>query len=175
LLSKEYTKLSENFIRSEDTMKMVLTENGWVQKKENIIEEMRQTLPLSTSYIVDMPRIKESIKNMEFTKGKTMSVGIGAMALGVAGATVDGGAGIFWKTFMTYIFPYLMDIAKVYCAIQIARAFYEERRGGRDSGTGIGAFVTYGKWYLLFALTPWAVELVDQLGGKMLTELRGGM
>lgn len=84
----------------------------------------------------------------------------------------DVGAGIFWGTFMKYIFPYMLDIAKVFCAIKITQAFYQERRGGRDGGTGLEAVVTYGKWYMLFALTPWAVELLDELGVKMLSDLR---
>jgi hypothetical protein len=155
-------------------MKMILSENGqWVEKKKNIIEEMRQTLPLSTSYIVDMPSIKESIKNMDFIKGKngkSYSIAIPTLALGVA----TGGSGVFWDAFMTYIFPWMLDIAKVFCAIKIAQAFYQERRGGRDEGTGFGALVTYGKWYLVFWLIPWGVELIDQIGGKMLNELRNG-
>lgn len=95
--------------------------------------------------------------------------------LAVATATSDfQGAGIFWDAFMKYLFPYLLDIAKVFCAIKIAQAFYQERRGGRDSGTGMEAVVTYGKWLLLFHLLPWGVELVDQLGVKMLSDLKGG-
>lgn len=86
-----------------------------------------------------------------------------------SGVIVDG---IFWDAFMKYIFPYMLDIAKVFCAIKIAQAFYQERRGGREGGTGIEAIVTYGKFYLLFALLPWAVELLDELGTKMLSDLR---
>ena len=97
---------------------------------------------------------------------------IGVMAVGNAIANTSG-AGIFWDTFMTYIFPWMIDIAKVFCAIKIAQAFYQERRGGRDGGTGMEAIVTYGKWYLLFILMPWAVELIDELGSKMLLELKG--
>jgi hypothetical protein len=156
-------------------MKMILTENGWVQKRErNIIEEMRHTFPLSTAYIVDTPSIKESIKNMDFLKGgkgrKAYSIAMPTLVLGMA----TGGSGVFWDAFMTYIFPWMLDIAKVFCAIKIAQAFYQERRGGRDEGTGFGALVTYGKWYLVFWLIPWGVELIDQIGGKMLNELRQG-
>lgn len=141
-------------------------------KKRNVTENMRQSLPLSTSYIVDMPLIKESIKKDFSFKGKAMAFAPTGLIL--ATTVVDGGSGIFWKAFMEYIFPYMMDIAKVFCAIKIAQAFYQEKRGGRDEGTGMGAFVTYGKWYLLFAIMPWAVELLDQLGSKMLSELRAG-
>lgn len=153
-----------------NTMKFKLDCDGQMRivKRINVVNEMRQSLPLSTAYIVDTPMIKESIKNMNFLKNKTMSIAIPTLALGVA----TGGSGVFWNTFMTYIFPWLMDVAKVYCVIKIAQGFYEERRGGRDSGTGMSTFVTYGKWYLLFMLIPWAVELVDQLGLKMLTDLK---
>ncbi len=96
------------------------------------------------------------------------------LVIATASATVGGtSVGIFWDAFMNYIFPYMMDIAKVFCAIKIAQAFYQEKRGGRDEGSGVGAFVTYGKWYILFALMPWCVELLDQLGTKMLIDLRG--
>jgi hypothetical protein len=155
-------------------MKMILTENGWVQKRErSIIEEMRHTFPISTAYIVDTPSIKESIKNMDFLKGKgrkAYSIAMPTLVLGVA----TGGSGVFWDAFMTYIFPWMLDIAKVFCAIKIAQAFYQERRGGRDEGSGFGAVVQYGKWYLVFWLIPWGVELIDQIGGKMLNELRQG-
>jgi hypothetical protein len=158
-------------------MKMILTENGWVQKRErNIIEEMRHTFPLSTAYIVDTPSIKESIKNMDFLKGgkgrKAYSIAMPTLVLGVA--TVTSGSGVFWSAFMQYIFPWLLDVAKVFCAIKIAQSFYQERRGGRDEGTGFGALISYGKWYLVFWLVPWFVELIDQVGGKMLLELRNG-
>ena len=150
---------------NEETNQMVLA------RQKNIVEEMRSSLPLSTAYIVDVPTIKESIKNMDFLKGKTMSVALPVLA--VASANI-GGAGVFWDAFMKYLFPWLLDIAKVFCAIKIAQAFYEEKRGGRDGGTGFGALVTYGKWYLVFWLIPWGVELIDQIGSKMLNDLRAG-
>lgn len=139
-------------------------------RKRNVVNEMRDALPLSTAYIVDTPMIKESIKNMNFLKNKTLSIAIPTLALGVA--TGVGGAGVFWATFMKYIFPWLLDVAKVYCVIKIAQGFYEERRGGRDGGTGFSGFVTYGKWLILFYLIPWGVELIDQLGMKMLIDLK---
>jgi hypothetical protein len=146
-----------------------------IVKNKDKIDKKRPILD-STAYIVDIPSIKDSVKHMSFTKGKAFSIAI-PVVLGVAtmgDATTGGGAGIFWKAFMQYIFPYMMDIAKVFCAIKIAQSFYQERRGGRDEGSGVGAFVSYGKWYLLFAIMPWAVELLDQLGTKMLVELRSG-
>jgi hypothetical protein len=154
-------------------MKFKFDGNGMVEvKSRNIIDEMRAIAPISTSYIVDMPTIKESIKNMDFLKGKNRaySMLLPTLALGVA----TGGSGVFWDAFMTYIFPWMLDIAKVFCAIKIAQAFYQERRGGRDEGTGFGALIQYGKWYLVFWLIPWGVELIDQIGGKMLNELRSG-
>lgn len=135
---------------------------------KDILLDMKRSLPLSTAYIVDMPIIKEKIRNVN--KGKALSVALPVLGM----ATGVAGSGVFWQVFMTYIFPWMMDIAKVWCAIKIAQAFYQEKRGGRDEGTGMSAFVAYGKWYLLFSLLPWGVELIDQLGTKMLSELRVG-
>jgi hypothetical protein len=150
-------------------MKFKFNGNGMVEvKSRSILDEMREITPLSTAYIVDTPRIKESIKNMSFLKGKSF------VFVPILGVATTGGSGVFWDAFMTYIFPWMLDIAKVFCAIKIAQAFYQERRGGRDEGSGFGAVVTYGKWYLVFWLIPWGVELIDQIGGKMLNELRQG-
>lgn len=81
--------------------------------------------------------------------------------------------GVFWTAFMTYIFPWMLDIAKVYCAFQIAQSFYKENKGmgGKDGRTGFQSLVYFGKWYLAFWLIPWAVELIDQIGEKMNREL----
>jgi hypothetical protein len=129
----------------------------------NILGEMRQLVPFSTAYIVDMPRIKETIKSKSknFLKNTQFATA----------PVVIGSQGVFWKAFLVYIFPWMLDIAKVYCAIRIAQAFYQEKRGGRDDGTGMGAVVTFGKWYLIFWLIPWAVELIDQIGGTMFNDL----
>lgn len=81
------------------------------------------------------------------------------------------GAGVFWDTFMDYIFPWMLDIAKVYCLIRIAQAFYQERRGGRDEKTGFSAMLEHGKWYLIFWLLPLGVELIDQIGNKMFNDM----
>jgi hypothetical protein len=145
-------------------------EMSLIDKTNDIINDVRNALPLSTAYLVDMPNIKESIKTMSFLKSKAFSIAPTGLVLGVA----TGGSGVFWDAFMTYIFPWMLDIAKVFCAIKIAQAFYQERRGGRDEGTGFGALVTYGKWYLVFWLIPWGVELIDEIGSKMLNELRAG-
>lgn len=131
-------------------------------KGENAVEVLQKSLPLSTAYVVDVPLIKESIKAYA-KKG----LGDGRFA-----TVTIGGSGIFWKAFLVYIFPWMLDIAKVYCAVKIMQAFYEEKRGGREGGTGFGALVQYGKWYLVFWLIPWGVELVDQLGGQMFSDLK---
>jgi hypothetical protein len=153
-----------------NTMTFRRSENGEMKLRRNFAKDIDTTLPISTAYIVDLPRIKESIKHMDFLNGKTLS--ITPMLLLGAVTVTTGGTGIFWDTFMRYIFPWMMDIAKVFCVIKIAQGFYEEKRGGKEGGTGMGTFVTYGKWYLLFMLIPWAVELIDQLGGKMLYDLK---
>lgn len=79
--------------------------------------------------------------------------------------------GIFWNTFLQYIFPWMLDIAKVYCLIRIAQAFYQEKRGGRDSGTGWSALLEHGKWYLIFWMLPIGVELIDAIGHKMFEDM----
>jgi len=131
-------------------------------KGENVLVTMQKSLPLSTAYVVDVPLIKESIK--AYAK---RGLGDGRFA-----TIAVGSSGVFWKAFLVYIFPWMLDIAKVYCAIKICQAFYEEKRGGREGGTGFGALVQYGKWYLVFWLIPWGVELIDQLGGQMFNDLK---
>jgi hypothetical protein len=158
------------------TMSFKLTNDGMKLKKTNIVRDLQKQLPLSTSYIVDIPKIMESIKkkkdyvkNFKFLEHKAFSF----VPAPILATTINiGSTGIFWKAFLVYIFPWMLDIAKVYCCIRICQAFYEERRGGRDSGTGFGAVVQYGKWYLIFWLIPWAVELIDQIGGHMFNDLQ---
>jgi hypothetical protein len=135
-----------------------------LQESVSILDSMRSTLPISTSLMVDVPLIKERIKDKSRNFLKTS-------AFAVAPITV-GSKGVFWSVFLTYIFPWMLDIAKVYCAIRVAQAFYQEKRGGRDEGTGFGALVQYGKWYLVFWLIPWGVELIDQIGGTMFNDLQ---
>jgi len=133
-----------------------------LSKPRSIIEEMTSIAPISTAYIVDIPRAKESIKSGNFLKN---------MNFAVAPITIGATKGVFWGAFLTYIFPWMLDIAKVFCAIKIAQAFYQERRGGRDEGTGMSALVQYGKWYLVFWLIPWGVTLIDEIGQQMFTDL----
>lgn len=122
-----------------------------------------------TATIIDVPKIKKNILHMKFLEGKVLSV-TPLLILGTI--TVSGGhAGVFWETFMKYIFPWFLDVAKVFCAIKIAQEFYNEKRGGSDQGTGFSGLVTYGKWLLLFHLIPWGVTLIDQIGATMLSDL----
>lgn len=132
------------------------------QSATNVIEDIRSALPL-TSFILDVKVIKQNIKvkGKNFLKNANFAV-----------APVVATKGVFWSAFLTYIFPWLLDVAKVYCAIKIAQAFYQEKRGGRDEGTGFGALVQYGKWYLVFWLIPWGVELIDQVGEMMFNDLK---
>lgn len=156
-------------------MRFKLNQNGdmALEVGQNIIQEMKRMSPISTSLIVDIPNIKESIK----TKGKNFLKNSNFMfmplplVLGTVGDMSSGG--VFWDTFLKYIFPWMLDIAKVYCLIRIAQAFYEEKRGGRDSGTGFGALIQHGKWYLCFWLLPLAVELIDQIAGTMFNDIQG--
>lgn len=117
-------------------------------------------------------QIKTEVKEFKNSKKSILfSIAPTGIILGNAVGAATG-TGIFWNLFMQYIFPYLIDIAKVYCVIKIAQGFYEEKRGGRDSGSGFNTFVTYGKWLLLFHLIPFGVTLIDQLGEKMVTDLK---
>ena len=124
---------------------------------------------------------KEKSKKSNFVKVKniinTKTVLITASmlmcpAIGFAETGAVASQGMFWKIFLTHIFPILTDVAKVFCAIKVAQGFYQERRGGRDEGTGIGTLVSYGKWYILFCLLPFFVELVDEIGRKMYMDIK---
>lgn len=82
--------------------------------------------------------------------------------------------GIFWTAFMTYIFPWLLDIAKVYCAWKIAQGFYRDGKGMGSKDGGSGGFanlVYYTKWYLMFWCLPFLVEVIDQIGHKLNEDL----
>lgn len=152
------------FIRNQEGQ--MVMETG-----QSILQEMSRVAPLSTSLIVDIPNMKESIKkrSKNFLTNTNFSV-VPIWTLGTA--TQMTGGGLFWDTFLTYIFPWMLDIAKVYCLIRIAQAFYEEKRGGRDGGTGFSALVQHGKWYLVFWLLPLGVELIDQIAGTMFNEIQ---
>ena len=126
---------------------------------DKLINEIRDSKPKMVNKI------------SKFSDNYMYSVAPFGMMLGATVANTSG-SGVFWEAFMTYIFPWMLDIAKVFCAIKIAQSFYQEKRGGRDEGTGFGALVTYGKWYLVFWLIPWGVELIDQIGGRMLNDLQ---
>ncbi|MDS7057011.1 hypothetical protein NXG04_06820 [Klebsiella pneumoniae] len=145
-------------------MKFQFVDKKWSQVKTDGLTQMHEALPLtSTAFIVDIPRTKESIH-------KYVRKGLGD---GRFATVAMGGSGVFWSIFLKFIFPWMLDIAKVYCAIKIAQAFYEEKRGGREGGTGMQAVVQYGKWYLLFWGIPFLTELLDQIGGTMFNELKG--
>lgn len=90
----------------------------------------------------------------------------------VAPAVTIVSKGVFWSAFLTYIFPWMLDLSKVFCAIKIAQGFYQENRtGGQGGTTGMSALTKYGKWYLIFWLIPWGVSLIDQVGQQMFNEL----
>lgn len=133
-----------------------------LQGGENILREMSSIAPISSAYIFDVPEMKKSFKHK--AKNYMKNVNFAGVAI--------GSGGVFWSAFLTYIFPWMLDIAKVYCAIRIAQAFYQEKRGGRDDGSGFGALLTWGKWYLIFWLLPWGVELIDQIGNTMFNDLQ---
>ena len=105
--------------------------------------------------------------NRSFYAKSSIVAGLGAISL----TAINPQNGIFWETFMVYLFPWFLDIANVFCVIKISQAFYQENRGGSDKGTGMASIVTYGKWLLLFHLIPFFVKFIDQLGLKMVNDL----
>jgi hypothetical protein len=82
--------------------------------------------------------------------------------------------GILWACFMQYIFPWLLDVAKVYCAFQITMGFYKENKGitGKDGRSGFQSLVYWGKWLIAIHLIPIGVELLDQIGASMHDQLK---
>lgn len=134
-----------------------------LQQSGNILENMNRSLPISTAFIVDVPDIKESIKERSKNFLKTPMV----FAVAPIGST-----GVFWDAFLQYIFPWVLDIGKVYCCIRIAQAFWQERRGGRDDQSGIQSVLTHGKWYVMLWLLPVFVELMDGIGETMFDNMR---
>lgn len=121
-------------------------------------------LKTSNYQIIDVRQIKKTIKkvwNQWFPfkdKNATMAVGV------------------FWTAFMQYIFPWCLDLAKVYCAWKIVQGFYQEGKGVGSGGGGggrggFGALVHYGKWYVALSLVPWGVMLIDEVAHKMSVEL----
>jgi hypothetical protein len=82
--------------------------------------------------------------------------------------------GVLWSAFVLYVFPWLLDIAKVYCAFMIAQSFYKEHKGveGKGGRNGFQSFVYYGKWLVVFHLIPIGVEMLDQIGAKMMIDIK---
>lgn len=82
--------------------------------------------------------------------------------------------GVFWSAFMTYIFPWCLDLAKVYVAWKIVQGFYSEGKGvegGKGGKGGFASLIHYGKWYIALSLIPWGVMLIDEVAHKMSVEL----
>ena len=150
------------------TMTFRLDDSGQL----SLVGEKVKKLPYSNNEVNKIEKSLFSKLSENLRTNRIYSFAPTPLILATATTVTTGGSGVFWDAFMTYIFPWMLDIAKVFCAIKIAQGFYQEKRGGRDEGTGFGAMVTYGKWYLVFWLIPFGVELIDQVGSKMLNELR---
>lgn len=129
---------------------------------EKIKKEMNEVRKISPEPI---RRVSKFSNNYAFSIAPVGMV----VATAVANTT---GAGVFWDAFIKFIYPWLLDIAKVFCAIKIAQGFYNEKRAGKDGGSGLETLVTYGKWLLFFHLVPFFVLLIDQLGLKMVNDLK---
>lgn len=143
--------------------------NGSLVEVKDIEQSTRYLSPVSsTCYVIDSREVKSYIKEMKFLNSKAFSFAPSILLTAVAPVS---GAGVFWDAFITYIFPWFLDIASVYCAIKIAQGFFQEKRGGKDDGSGFSGLVTYGKWLLLFHLIPWGVMLIDQIGATMVSNL----
>lgn len=129
------------------------------EKIKKTINEVRKVNP------------KPIIKISKFSNNYAFSIAPVGMVVATAVANTAG-AGVFWDAFIKFIYPWLLDIAKVFCAIKIAQGFYNEKRAGKDGGSGLETLVTYGKWLLFFHLVPFFVLLIDQLGLKMVNDLK---
>ncbi|WP_144510018.1 hypothetical protein [Bacillus sp. FJAT-22090] len=147
-------------------------------KMVQVDEKVKVEIPTWTFPTEPTVQSKRKMKNIPFaTLNKPISKGFYAKSSLVAGlgsfsiAAINPQNGIFWETFMIYLFPWMIDIANCYCILRIAQAFYQENRGGSDKGTSINAVVTHGKWLLLFHLIPFFVKFIDQLGLKMVKDL----
>lgn len=82
--------------------------------------------------------------------------------------------GILWTAFMTYIFPWLLDVAKVYCCFQIAMGFYKENKGMTGNGQrgGFQSIFYWGKWLIAIHLVPVGVDLLDAIGAHMMNDIK---
>jgi hypothetical protein len=156
-------------------MKMICTEAGnWQQEDTQKLQRLDLEIHANGSataryegrvFIIDRRQVQYAFKKM----GKSVL----GFSTDNKGGTVLNSTGIFWAAFIEYIFPVLLDIAKVYCCVKICQAFLQERNGsgGSDGRSGYQALVHYGKFYILFTLIPWFVELVDQIGHTMASKL----
>lgn len=121
--------------------------------------------------IMDIPTMPlSSIKGKDAYLRSSSLIGMSSLILlNVNG--VNAIDGIFWTMFQTYIYPWFLDLATVFVAIKISQGFYQENRGGKDSGSGFSAVFTYGKWLLLFHMIPFFVKLMDEIGRTMSNHL----
>ena len=138
--------------------------NGKVVKVDYVwsmptdIKSRRPLMEVPMANFVEKPKSKKGV----YLRSSIMTV---------APAVAIASQGVFWNAFLTYIFPWMLDLSKVFCAIKIAQGFYQENRGGGDSNSGMGSIVKYGKWYLIFWCIPWLVTLIDQVGQQMFNDL----
>lgn len=165
------------FERVDGKMVRVSEKMVRVHEKEVLIKKaspntITWNFPKESSYkskrnLMDIPMMPVSSNKKEKGVFANSSIAFGS-ALVVGAVTTDySQGGIFWEMFMTYLYPWFLDIATVYVAIKIAMGFYEEQRGGSKTETGFGTFLTYGKWLLLFHMIPFFVGLLSQLGTRM--------
>jgi hypothetical protein len=115
------------------------------------------------SYIIDLPLMKQRIKTFASSNRMFSALPVTAIV----------GQNVFWDAFQRFIFPWILDVSKVWCAIKICQGFYKEKRGmgGSDGDGGMSSLLTYGRWLILLYLVPFGVDLFDGIAKTMYNNL----
>lgn len=118
-----------------------------------------------------MPTKDISFKPTGTFAKSSMLAGLSSMALMTsAGAS----SGIIWDSFINYVYPWFLEVAKVFCIIKVAQTMYQNQSTGSRGGeaTNFGAILSWGKWYAIFLFLPFVVELIEGASQDMLKQLR---
>lgn len=119
-----------------------------------------------------MPSKDLSIKPTGIFAKSSMLAGLSSMALMTASAGTS--SGIVWDSFINYVYPWFLEVAKVFCIIKVAQTLYQNQSTGSRGGeaTNFGAILSWGKWYAIFLFLPFVVELIEGASQDMLKQLR---
>lgn len=169
MVQVKYIRLSGGEMRKAQLIDFGRFESPMFQ---NLFEGGLSTIEPSSSrsLIINQSELKDTWKKLKQDWFGDKNTFRSFALIGGAGAVSIASGGVFWDIFIHYIFPIMLDIAKVFCAFKVAQAFYEEKSGSsaRDGGrTGFQSVVYYGKWYLAFWAIPLFVELIDEIGSSM--------